>query len=352
MTSTPTPPPPIRAGLPPGTPHRVVRDLNYVTDVVRDNDPALRALILTGGFARGEGTMQGGQPQNDYDLVAVRGVGRARQSYPTMRQHLEASLGLHIDLCPTPSWRIPRHPRSIFWYETALRGRILWGADILSRIHPPTPQNIDPTEGLRLLVNRAAGLLLVTRQNEPHAHRIQAVKALLAAADAHLLASGQFAPSQRERWGQLKLLHPDHPTSQAVARLHPWLAWAYRSKINPDHTPRRDHRLAWRAAANAILDAVPTALGHARLESLDQYARSDRVIDHLVYQWRANKVPGARRLITHPTGRLRVATLRLLETSRHGEVPEAAATKHMASIARSNQHPVDVLDALRQATLQ
>ena len=47
---------------------RIDADLRTVIETVAGNDPALRSLVLTGGFARGEGTVAHGQPVNDYDL--------------------------------------------------------------------------------------------------------------------------------------------------------------------------------------------------------------------------------------------------------------------------------------------
>src|SRR5688500_4956094 len=42
---------------------RIRHDLAEVVAAVRGADPGLRALILTGGFARGEGTVLDGVPQ-------------------------------------------------------------------------------------------------------------------------------------------------------------------------------------------------------------------------------------------------------------------------------------------------
>src|SRR5688572_27890288 len=90
---------------------RIASDLEIVSDTVRRGDPCLRSLILTGGIARGEGTVHGGAPQNDYDLVAVRGVGPVGTSYAKMKAILERRLGIHIDLAPVAAWRLRWVPR-------------------------------------------------------------------------------------------------------------------------------------------------------------------------------------------------------------------------------------------------
>lgn len=336
----------------PRTVARIERDLGLVRETVRRGDPRLRALVLTGGFARGEGTVLGGRPQNDYDLVAVRGIGPPRASYARMQDRLERRLGLHLDLCPVPAWRLRWAAPTIFWYETALRGRVLWGEDVLPRIPVRTPEDLDPTEGLRMLVNRAAGLLLATRSRDALHRRIQAAKALLAAADVHLLADGRFAPSQHERWERLRDLPAHTAAARAAAAMQPWLGWAYGFKVECDRTRPPDPGEAWRAAAEAVLGAVPAALRHAGLASLDDYARQDTLPGRLVYQARVGRVPGARRLVAHPTGRLRVATLRLLEASLGGEVPPEAARRWLGPLAAVGNEPMGLLDALRKATLQ
>ncbi len=328
---------------------RIDRDLATIIARVLEADPRLRSLVLTGGFARGEGTVVDGQPQNDYDLVALRGIGPTREPYDAVAAELEQMLGLHIDLAPVPTWRLRWVPRSIFWYETALRAKTLWGADLLDRIPVRDPGSLEPTEGLRLLTNRAAGLLLVRRQDDAHAHRIQAAKALLAALDAHLLAQGVFPPSQTERWQRYRSLETQ-PASLAQAQ--PFLSWAFTFKTQPASADRPEPLAAWRAAARAVLDAVPSALDHARLETLEAYRRTDGLFDHVHYALQASSIQGASPFTLHPTGSVRVGTLQLLEASSSGEIDHAAAKQWLGCLAEVNGAPLDTLDALRRATLQ
>jgi hypothetical protein len=340
----------------PETVARVGADLAAVQRAVREADPSLRSLVLTGGFARGEGAVLAGQPQNDYDFVAFRGPGRPEVPYAEVAQRLEARLGLHVDLAPVAAWRIPWLARSIFWYETALRGRTLWGEDLLPRIRVRSLADLDPAEGLRLLVNRAAGLLLVTGDRDPHARRIQASKGLLAALDTHLLAAGAFAPSQAERWQALRVLREADAAPPAVEGVRGWMEWAFRFKVDPERAPEVDADDAWAAARQAILDAVPVALRHAGLDGLDAYATREGpvvgLVDRAIWWRRSARLPEARRLAAHPTGRLRVATLRLLEEAADGRVPPERAAAALAPLARGAQEPLRLLDGLRRATLQ
>jgi len=326
---------------------RINGDMQAVLQTVREGDPRLRALVLTGGFARGEGTVVNGVPQNDYDFVAIRGPGRPRTSYPSMAKTLHERLGIHIDLAPVPAWRLRWTEPSIFWYETALRGRTLWGKDLLAAIPTREPRQLRRTEGLRLLVNRAAGLLLATEQHDAHAVRIQAAKALLAAFDSEALCAGLFAPSQSERW-KSRAAH-DGAGGRMIAD---WTDWAYRFKVQPHLAHDRDPEQAWRVARTAILAAVPGALEHAGLPSLQAYARGDSLVERLVYSLRAHRVQGARRLLLNPTGRIRAATLALLEAAPERDVSRSTAARCLDGICAVGASPLQTLAGLRAATLQ
>lgn len=330
---------------------RIERDLEMIRDTVLEADPGLRSLVLTGGFARGEGAVLDGAPQNDYDLVAIRGRDRPLVPYEELRESLEAQIGLHIDLAQVPAWRLPFTADSIFWYETAWRGRVLWGEDLQARIAARAARDLEPTEGLRLIVNRAAGLLLATERKDPHEYRIQAAKGLLAAFDMHMLAHGAFPPSQSERWRLFQAMHAAGTAPAALQDMAPF-AWAYRFKVDPAGAPPQPPQEVWQIARRALLDAVPTALHHAGLPSLAAYAKRDSMIERTYYYLNARKVPGGTRLMLNPTGRVRVATIRLLEAASDDEVLPEHAIDCLGGLTGDLRRPTAALEALRQATLQ
>ncbi|MHB1261993.1 MAG: nucleotidyltransferase domain-containing protein [Thermoplasmatota archaeon] len=331
---------------------RIDADLDEVIAAVREADPHLRSLVLTGGFARGEGTVLDGVPQNDYDLVAVRGFGRPRKAYGPLRNRLERLLGLHVDLAAIPAWRLSHAPATVFWYETALRGRVLWGENLLRNIPIRQAKDLDRGEGLRLLANRAAGLLFATEADDAHAVRIQAAKAILAAFDAQMLAAGSFAPSQAERWQTFQDLVAKGRAPAQMQMQAPQLAWAFRFKTAPRSVIDRDADDVWQAARRILLQAVPVALRHAGYASLDGASHSDGFLDLAAYNLRVHRARGARRLLSNPTARVRVATLCLLQASPDGRVTTAEAERCFEGIARMGPRPLKTLDALRGATRQ
>ena len=165
-----------------------------------------------------------------------------------------------------------------------------------------------------------------------------------------IFARNVFPPTQRER---CELLVEMFKNGDPPREIDPaWLAWALRFKVDPGNAEPRDDTEAWQHAAQAILQAVPLALRTAGLSSLDEYARRDGLIDHLVYYKRSMGVPGAKSLILHPTGRVRVGTLRLLEASVEGRIDAEAAQRAFARVTRRVGEPVRTLHALRTATLQ
>jgi hypothetical protein len=330
---------------------RVEEDLSLVRQALRTTDPGLRALVLTGAFARGEGAFLGGRPRNDYDLVALRGWRRPRVGYAALRDALTARLGVHVDLAPVWAGRLRWSPRSLFWYETARCGRTLWGPDLLACIPVRQPSDIDAGEALRLLVNRAAGLLLHC-EAEPDEVRLQAAKAILAASDSLLLAhgGGVFPPTQRARHAAWLARRPDMPP--ALAQAWPWVEWALALKLDPERAPEREAGQAWRAARAAILGAVPATLAHAGLDSLEAYGRRDRWVERAVYVRRAAGAPGLRPWLAHPTGRIRMATLRLLEASPDGHVAAREARHILSPLARWRGDPLQLLGRLRAASVQ
>lgn len=325
---------------------RIQGDLDAITAVVRDGDPHLKALVLTGGFARGEGTAIDGQPQNDYDLVAVRDLGRSRP-YTELAQEAADRTGLHVDLAPVWQGRLPWLPPSIFWYETAARGRVLWGdAAVLRRVGIRDARNIAPREGVRLLANRAAGLLLY-RDASPREKRIQACKALLAALDVHLLARGDYRPTHRERWLAYHERRNSGDRPATVEKHRDALAWAYRFKTWPADAPPRDADTLWEAAADAVLDAIPAALRHAGLPDVAAAGRLDTWPERVYYWLRAPSIH-ARRWVLHPSSRVRVGTLQLLQAQRNG----MALPRPFHPLVSDDRTTSTAMQDLRRATLQ
>lgn len=317
---------------------RIDRDMDRIVRTVQTGDPQLKALVLTGGFGRGEGTVINGEPQNDYDFVAIRRAGSSRP-YPEMAQELATRIGLPIDLHPVWAPRLPWVGRSIFWYETALRGRVLFGdPNILRRIRINHESRISRGEPMRLLANRAAGLLLACEPDD-RAKSIQACKALLAVVDAHLLIHGTFPPTHVERWEIHQKMAKEDRLPPRLRGLSDVLTWAYLYKTNPALAPPMDASIAWLEAATAILESVPSALRYCGAKDLDEYAQKDTWGERLHY-WLRGRGDGP--WMSHPSSQARVLTLQTLEAKQFPQ-----RSPH-TNVARN----LEALQTLRHTTLQ
>lgn len=308
---------------------RIGADLARIAQRVEEGDPWLVALVLTGGFSRGEGTFRDGAPVNDYDLVAVRsrpgGGDRAR----VLGERLTREIGLEVDLLPVWRARLPHVGRKLFWLDLKLGGRIIAGdAAVLDALPAFGPAALDPRESARLLGNRAAGLLLALpapgEAPDPRQTALQSAKAVLAAMDASLLHAGLYAPTLRERLGMSK----GHEHAATFARAVEW------KLAGGDSAP-----VAWSEARDALLDAVARtrAEGHA-----DGWTE------------RAFHLLRARRLRASPSREIRRAAWDLLRATRYPEGPAPdAAEGILARIGPApGRHLKEKFFAARARTLQ
>jgi len=133
---------------------------------------ALEALVLGGGYGRGQGgvlkTDGGDQPYNDLEFyVFVRGnrlwnEQKYRAGLAACAQKLSLAAGLHVEFKVDSITRLERTPVSMFSYDLVARHRVIHGSEIIfgDCEHHLVPENIPLSEATRLLFNRCTGLLL------------------------------------------------------------------------------------------------------------------------------------------------------------------------------------------------
>ena len=173
---------------------------------------AFRALVLIGGYGRGEGTpyiVQGREePFNDYDFVVVsdpmtrRNRNRVQTDLRQLEERMTREIGLPVDLCLYPGNALPGCEFSLLNYEMKYGHKVVWGDErILDRM-PAYPHDAIPlSEGTRLLLNRGKLLLDVRRAlrsgralSDPERLRFVkfVFKALLAFGDCALLINRDY----------------------------------------------------------------------------------------------------------------------------------------------------------------
>lgn len=267
------------------------RELAVVADGLRgilgDN---LQALILGGGYGRGEGGVVtvGGREllYNDLDLfLVVRNKKRASHTaMGTVLEDSKARLGIDVDLSrPLSVKDITRWRPELRWHDL-LHGHVVVSGprDILHRNAPDSVTGPPAAiEASRLMLNRGAGLLWslrVMRGLEPAPDadfvRRNHFKALLGIGDAVLLVHGAYVPSCSDRLEAFEALEDRNPE---VWDLH--LGASYRAALEfrsrPDATrsnisEKRLRATAWRWGGGWLhVEAARTA---RRWESHDAYA--------------------------------------------------------------------------------
>ena len=284
---------------------RIAGDLAHVARRAHAADPHLRALVLTGGFSRGEGTVRHGEPVNDYDLLAIRSRPGSARLYRELGHKLSEEVGIEVDLLPVWSARLPFVGRKLFWLDVRMGARVVSGdRHALNRLRRFPAADVTRAEVARLLGNRAAGMLLsLPAEGEPedaHQRDLQATKAVLAAMDAVLLHRGQYAAKMRHRVALTKE-HRDHLTFQTAVE------W----KLRP-HYALPDGW--WERARDTLLRAVD--------ETRAREAR-DGIVEHALHAVKA------RRFVYSPSQQVRRAAWDILAISTfpHGPADLPLATR-------------------------
>lgn len=278
---------------------RIRSDLEKIVAGCVTADPGLVALVLTGGFSRGEGTFRDGAPVNDYDLVAIRARPGGGARYRRIAASLTQQIGLEVDLLPVWRGRLGHVGRKLFWLDLRLGGRAIHGDPAILRALPAFgPRELAPGEAARLLGNRAAGLILALpapgEAADPRMVALQSAKAAIAAMDASLLHQGLYAPRLRERLALAKEL----PDAGIYATAVDW-------KLTQGDAPP----ITWIEARAALLHAV---------ESTGAERHADGWTERAFHLLRAKRLRG------NPSHDVRRVAWDLLRVTRFPEGPAPA----------------------------
>ena len=166
----------------------------------------LVALILGGGYGRGEGAIwvdnEGAKPYNDLDLfLIVKEPSQVEhQALQHISHHYEKELEIDVDFSrPVSIKQLKTMPPTLMWHDLAGGHRVLYGPDDILTVNLPTAVLEHPTktEALRLMLNRGAGLLWTMRvatgiepAPDPHFVKRNYYKTALASGDAVLISVG------------------------------------------------------------------------------------------------------------------------------------------------------------------
>lgn len=208
---------------------KIERDLSAIKRVLINNLKDVYALILVGGFGRGEGSviLKNNQVQivNDYDIVIVAKKVISREQIKLLSKRITKMLSIRlIDLIPLRFSDLPHLPLTIFNYDLKYANYIFFGDQKVLDIMPDYKSELIPlSEGKNLLINRL--ICLAESFSEKYKNKEttgkqslflvnQCAKATLAVSDAFLLLRNKYHPSYeirarmfKKEYGKMKKLN-------------------------------------------------------------------------------------------------------------------------------------------------
>ena len=237
--------------------------------------PRLRAVVLGGGYGRGEGgvlhTPAGGRLYNDLDFfVFSDGAGpgetdRINRELKTISERWEPQLGIAVDFGPAKNISALQSVSHTLMFQELLRGWLpVWGqADLNAWIKPLEAADIPYSEAVRLLLNRGMGLIfageyLKNGRNDPDFIMRNMNKAYLGGGDALLIAAGKYRWRGRDRVAAYRELVRTEKLSEDFAALY---EKAFGWKLEPEVKLPADPAEAWQRCRMFYLHSVALCAG-------------------------------------------------------------------------------------------
>lgn len=230
----------------------------------------LRAIVLTGSLARGEGTWvregKGWRLLGDADLFLIfhTGVPLPPEGTRAQEQAIERALAgddvvAHVRLAPSHSEFLARMPHHIATFELRACGRVVWGdADVLSLVPRFSISEISREDAWRMLANRIIEQLEGAATGEgvlSAGSQYATVKLFLDMATSYLVFLGLYQPTYSQRADALQEAARDHRVDSPFA-LSPFveiLRAATEFKLRATPMPYAPERL-WADAARYASD--------------------------------------------------------------------------------------------------
>jgi hypothetical protein len=225
----------------------------------------LTALVLGGGYGRGEGgvyTVDGEERvYNDYDFfVVVPYTSRKRRNALSARllevkAAIEPQFGIHVDFSPPmPLSTLGALPYEVMYMEAREGHHVLIGPeDVFSALPAYDPARPPLEECARLFMNRGIGIFLAGKtiaqqaplNTEDHEFAVRNIyKAMMAMGDSVLYLRGVYSPSYVER--RARFAAQDLSGVPGGERLRAVYEASLDFKLRPDHAVPGGARLeAW-----------------------------------------------------------------------------------------------------------
>ncbi|MDX8410563.1 MAG: hypothetical protein R8K46_01640 [Mariprofundaceae bacterium] len=244
---------------------RIEQDQRIIADAVVKKLalPGFCALVLMGGYGRGEGGFQnvGGEPApyNDYDyFLVVRGMDRSaingiKPAVASLAHELELQVGVEVDFAILAWETLASAEYCLMFAEMKWGHRVVAGDARVLDIMPSMPCDQLPlAEFTRLMLNRGSLLLLNQRSLQQGAPETPLeretfvkylFKAILACVDSELANRQMYHPSYPVKLARLEAL-----AEKGMSELLAQYRLAYEARFHPDYGKHIDANLfLWQA---------------------------------------------------------------------------------------------------------
>lgn len=202
--------------------------------------PLIEALVLGGGYGRGEGgvlrTPGGDAPYNDFEFfVFLRGPAWPNERRYAHRLHelgeaLSPKAGMDVEFKIVSRTAFRAAAVNMFYYDLVMGHRCVIGDESIFRDcdHHRNATGIPTGEAVRLLFNRCSGLLFSKERLQRREFTAadadfvcrNLAKAKLAFGDAWLASQGHYHWSCRERHERLATLASSAPLAESLLAAH------------------------------------------------------------------------------------------------------------------------------------
>ena len=250
------------------------RDLARIVDACLERIPNPEAIVLYGGYGRGEGSWYrdesgGWRPYNDYDLLVVCEEQISKARLAPLREALASEIGIRwIDISLRSPGELANAKPSILNYDIKYASRVLHGdANVLERIPEIRVEQLGWIEARVYYFTRLytligsldrEGLDTTLSGERSRFFRNQLAKAVLAAVDVILLAEERYDASYRVRVERVVELHTER---RDLAELAPW---ALDEKLRPQAPTMQSAEIRdlYFSVRELFLKEMYAALGH------------------------------------------------------------------------------------------
>jgi len=224
--------------------HQFESHIKFIKDILLSNISGIEAIILYGGYGRGEGcwikSNDSYNPYNDYDILIILSDGVSKpNNLSTIKNTLLNKINIQwidLSLIHLKSLLNNRN-KTIFWYDLIHGSKVIYGdSNILQKIPIFTSSDIVINEGKLLFFTRlwpfVGGLNGFQDLSESEAifFRYQMSKVILASVDMILLMRGLYVSSYVERCNNaIKICKKDRPYDEEL------INWALNQKLSPSN---------------------------------------------------------------------------------------------------------------------